>query len=93
LPASLTSFVKNRGNYDYHHHCEVGSDNANFVSDEVIDRFCIIGPLEAHLKKLEALRKAGVTQFNIYLMCGEEESTLDIYTRDVLPYYQPKPVS
>jgi probable F420-dependent oxidoreductase len=88
LPPALTSFVKNRGAYDYHHHCEVGSDNADFVSDEVIDRFCIIGPVEAHRKKLEALRKAGVTQFNIYLMCGEEEKTLDIYARDILPRYQ-----
>src|ERR1700722_3470863 len=34
LPASLTSFVKGKGSYDYHHHCEVGSDNADFVSDE-----------------------------------------------------------
>ena len=85
LPPALTSFVKNRGGYDYHHHCEVGSDNADFVSDEVIDRFCIIGPVEAHRKKLEALRKVGVTQFNIYLMCGEEENTLDIYASDVLP--------
>src|ERR1700732_4203935 len=86
LPASLTSFVKNRGGYDYHHHWEVGSDNADFVSDEVIDRFCIIGPIEAHCKKLEALRKVGVTQFNIYLMCGEEEQTLDVYSREVLPF-------
>jgi probable F420-dependent oxidoreductase len=86
LPPALTSFVKNRGGYDYHHHCEVGSDNADFVSDEVIDRFCIIGPIEAHRKKLEALRKVGVTQFNIYLMCGEEENTLDIYARGVLPH-------
>ena len=87
LPPALTSFVKNRGEYDYHHHCEVGSDNADFVSDEVIDRFCIIGPVQAHRKKLEALRQAGVTQFNIYLMCGEEERTLDVYSREVLPVY------
>jgi probable F420-dependent oxidoreductase len=87
LPPSLTAYVQNRGNYDYHHHCEVGSDNADFVSDEVIDRFCLVGPIEQHRKKLEALRAAGVTQFNIYLMCGEEEKTLQIYGRDVLPHY------
>ncbi len=87
LPPALTSFVKNRGGYDYHHHCEVGSDNADFVSNEVIDRFCIIGPVEAHRKKLDALRAVGVTQFNIYLMCGEEENTLDVYSRDVLPHF------
>jgi hypothetical protein len=87
LPQSLTSFVRNRGKYDYLHHCEVGSDNADFVSDEVIDRFCLVGPIEEHRKKLEALRKVGVTQFNIYLMCGDEEKTVDIYTREVLPVY------
>ena len=85
LPASLTSFVKNRGSYDYHHHCEVGSDNADFVSDEVIDRFCLVGPIEEHRKKLERLRAVGVTQFNIYLMCGEEEQTLTTYAAKVLP--------
>jgi len=87
LPPALTSFVKNRGSYDYHHHCEVGSDNADFVSDEVIDRFCLIGPVEGHRKKLDRLRQAGVTQFNIYLMCGDEEQTLDVYARDVLPQF------
>jgi len=88
LPASLVSYVQNRGKYDYLHHCEVGSDNANFVTDEVIDRFCLVGPIEEHRKKLETLRKAGVTQFNIYLMCGEEEKTLEIYGRDILPHYK-----
>jgi probable F420-dependent oxidoreductase len=87
LPASLTSFVKDRGKYDYLHHCEVGSDNADFVSDEVIDRFCLVGPIEKHREKLESLRSVGVTQFNIYLMCGEEEETLDVYGRKVLPRY------
>ena len=88
LPKSLVSYVQNRGKYDYLHHCEVGSNNADFVSDEVIDRFCLVGPIEQHRKKLEALRKVGVTQFNIYLMCGEEEQTLDIYGREVLSHYQ-----
>ncbi len=87
LPKSLVSYVQNRGKYDYLHHCEVGSDNADFVSDEIVDRFCLVGPIEQHLKKLEALRKAGVTQFNIYLMCGDEERTLEIYGREVLPRY------
>ncbi len=88
LPKSLVSYVQNRGKYDYLHHCEVGSDNADFVSDEIVDRFCLVGPIEQHLKKLEALRKAGVTQFNIYLMCGDEERTLEIYGREVLPRYR-----
>jgi probable F420-dependent oxidoreductase len=87
LPPALTSYVQARGRYDYQHHCEVGSDNAEFVSDEVIDRFCLIGPAEAHRKKLRELAGVGVTQFNIYLMCGDEEQTLEIYDREVLPEF------
>ena len=87
LPPALTSYVQDRGHYDYQHHCEVGSDNADFVSDEVIDRFCLLGNGKAQRKKLRELQKAGVTQFNIYLMCGDEEQTLVDYERDVLPEF------
>lgn len=88
LPPALTSYVRNRGGYDYQHHCEVGSDNAAFVSDDVVDRFCLVGPPEAHREKLATLAGAGVTQFNIYLMCGDEEQTLRDYQRDILPRFQ-----
>jgi probable F420-dependent oxidoreductase len=85
LPPSLTSYVQDRSGYDYQHHAEVGSDNASFVSDEVVDRFCLVGPVEAHRQKLRKLAEVGVTQFNIYLMCGDEEQTLETYRREVLP--------
>ncbi|MGA8765286.1 MAG: TIGR03842 family LLM class F420-dependent oxidoreductase [Candidatus Sulfotelmatobacter sp.] len=91
LPPALTSYVQDRGNYDYQHHCEVESDNANFVSDEVVDRFCLVGPAEAHREKLRALARAGVTQFNIYLMCGDEEENLDVFQREVLPEFRKTP--
>jgi probable F420-dependent oxidoreductase len=88
LPPALTSYVQDRGYYDYQHHCEVESDNANFVSDDVVDRFCLLGNTKAHHKKLRELASVGVTQFNIYLMCGDEEQTLEIYGKEVLPRYQ-----
>ncbi len=87
LPPELTAYVRDRQGYDYLHHAEVGSSNGAFVSDEVIDRFCIVGPVEAHLRRLRELAAAGVSQFNIYLMCGDEEQTLEVYGREVLPGY------
>jgi probable F420-dependent oxidoreductase len=84
LPAALTSYIRTKEQYDYLHHCEVDSSNANFVSDEVTDRFCLLGPAEAHIEKLRALARVGVTQFNIYLMCGDEEETLERYSSDVM---------
>jgi probable F420-dependent oxidoreductase len=91
LPEALTAYVRHREGYDYKHHCEVGSDNAEFVSDEVVDRFCIVGSADAHRKRLEELRRAGVTQFNIYLMSGEEEKTLEDYQREILPQFTSTP--
>lgn len=88
LPPALTAFVRNRGGYDYHEHCEVDSSNSKFVSDEVVDRFCLVGSAEAHREKLDQLARVGVTQFNIYLMCGEEENTLEKYQKEILPAFQ-----
>lgn len=85
LPAALTSYIRTKEQYDYLHHCEVDSSNADFVSDEVTDRFCLLGPAEAHIAKLRALARVGVTQFNIYLMCGDEEATLEKYKKEVMP--------
>lgn len=87
LPPALTSYVQHRGAYDYQQHCEVDSSNSNFVSDEVIDRFCIVGNVESHREKLQTLAAIGVTQFNIYLMCGDEEGTLEKYKHEILPTF------
>jgi probable F420-dependent oxidoreductase len=86
LPEALTGYVRDREGYDYLHHAEVGSDNAAFVGDEVIDRFCVLGEPEEHLEKLRELADAGVDQFNIYLMNGDEEEQLDRYGREVIPH-------
>ncbi len=85
LPPELTVYVRNRTGYDYHHHAEVGSDNARFVSNEIVDSFCIVGPIEEHRRRLRELHDLGVDQFNIYLMSGDEEATLDVYAGEVLP--------
>ena len=79
LPATLTGYVRDRSGYDYHHHAEVGSSNAAFVGDEVTDRFCVLGPVEEHVAKLRELAAAGVDQFNVYLMNGDEEAQLAAY--------------
>jgi probable F420-dependent oxidoreductase len=85
LPASLTGYITDRTSYDYRHHAEVGSANAAFVGDEVTDRFCVLGPVEDHLAKLAELADAGVDQFNLYLMNGDEEEQLEAYGRDIIP--------
>ncbi|HXG40718.1 MAG TPA: TIGR03842 family LLM class F420-dependent oxidoreductase [Candidatus Limnocylindrales bacterium] len=85
LPESLWGYIRERRGYDYHHHAEVGSANAAFVGDEVTDRFCVLGPVEDHVRKLRELAEAGVDQFNFYLMNGDEEEQIELYGREVIP--------
>jgi probable F420-dependent oxidoreductase len=90
LPAELTTYIRARSGYDYHHHAEVGSSNAQFVTDEIVDRYCIVGPVKEHMRRLTELQDLGVTQFNIYLMCGDEEQTLEVYGKKIVPHFRGK---
>src|SRR5690349_3128724 len=88
LPESLTGYITDRTGYDYLHHAEVGSSNAAFVGDEVTDRFCILGSADEHVAKLHELADAGVDQFNLYLMNGDEEQQVQAYAEDVIPAFR-----
>jgi probable F420-dependent oxidoreductase len=90
LPEELTGFIRDRKGYNYLHHAEVGSSNAEFVTDDIVDRFAIVGPPSEHVRRLRELADVGVTQFNIYLMSGDEEETVEQYGRDVLPMLDQK---
>lgn len=85
LPKDLTAYVRGRPGYDYLHHAEVGSSNAKFVDDESVERFCVVGTVDDHIAKLRELAKAGVRQFNVYLMNGDEEAQLEIYGEAIIP--------
>jgi probable F420-dependent oxidoreductase len=89
LPESLTGYVHDRTGYDYQHHAEVGSTNAGFVGDEVTDRFCVLGDASEVVEKLRVLADAGVDQFNVYLMNGDELDQLELIGRDVIPALRP----
>ncbi len=88
LPASLTAYIRDREDYDYRHHAEVGSSNADYIEDEVIDRFAVIGPPEEHVRRLRELADAGVDQFNLYLMSGDEEAQLEAYGSTIIPAFK-----
>ena len=85
LPESLTGYIQDRTGYDYLHHAEVGSSNAGFVGDEVTDRFCVLGEVPEIVDKLRVLSVAGVDQFNVYLMNGDEREQLERIGREVIP--------
>lgn len=85
VPRELTDYVRERHGYDYAHHGRAGNPSTDFVPDEVVDRFCLLGPPQAHVDKLAELAAAGVDQFALYAMHDAAESTLESYGAEVLP--------
>ena len=55
------------------------------MTDEIVDRFCLVGEPEQHIERLRALAEAGVNQFNLYLMNGNEEEQLELYGKHIIP--------
>jgi probable F420-dependent oxidoreductase len=85
IPSELTDFVKARKFYDYEEHSRVGAKHGEFVTDEICDRFCVLGNAVQAATKLRELEAVGVDQFNIYLMTEGQEETLAAYGRDIIP--------
>jgi alkanesulfonate monooxygenase SsuD/methylene tetrahydromethanopterin reductase-like flavin-dependent oxidoreductase (luciferase family) len=85
VPQSLTDYIKARQGYDYDHHGRSGNPDTEFVPDDIIDRFCILGTAEDHIAKLERLRDLGVDHFGIYLMHDDQVGTLRAYGERVIP--------
>jgi probable F420-dependent oxidoreductase len=85
VPQVLTDYIKGRQGYDYAEHGRAGNTHTTFVPDDVVDRFCILGPVENHLKRLAELRDLGVDQFAVYLQHDAKESTLAAYGEHIIP--------
>jgi len=85
LPAELTEYIEARDQYDYADHGRTGAEHAGFVTDEVVDRFCVIGTADECRRKLDELRSAGVDQFNIYTMVDEPESVIRSFGTELIP--------
>src|SRR5438477_3815773 len=85
IPSALTDFVKARKFYDYKDHSRVGAAHGEFVTDEICDRFCVLGTTEQITEKLRELEGIGVDQFDIYLMTERADETLAAYGSDVIP--------
>jgi probable F420-dependent oxidoreductase len=87
LPDELTDYIKRREFYDYDEHGKTGAKHAEFVTDEVVDRFCVLGTPEQVAAKLRELEGLGMTQFNIYSMHEDPGpgGVIEDFGRDIIP--------
>lgn len=85
VPKALTDYISDRQGYDYNQHGRAGNSHTGFVSDEVVDRFCVLGTPDEHVEKLTALADLGVDQFAGYLQHDAKEETMRVYCETVMP--------
>jgi probable F420-dependent oxidoreductase len=88
LPKELTDYVEARDHYDYKDHGRRGAEHAAFVTDEIVDRFCVIGTVDQCKEKLRTLQELGVDQFNIYAMSVEgPDAIIETYGKEIIPEF------
>jgi probable F420-dependent oxidoreductase len=85
VPTALTDYIKGREGYDYNQHGQAGNVHTEFVPDDIVDRFCILGPVEEHVRRLEELKALGAHQFAVYLQHDAKDETLRAYGEKVIP--------
>jgi probable F420-dependent oxidoreductase len=85
VPSALTDYIKGRTGYDYNEHGRAGNTHTDFVPDEIVDRFCILGTPADHIERLEELKALGVDQFAVYLQHDGKAQTLEAYGETVIP--------
>jgi alkanesulfonate monooxygenase SsuD/methylene tetrahydromethanopterin reductase-like flavin-dependent oxidoreductase (luciferase family) len=85
VPKALSDYIAGRQGYDYNTHGKAGNTHTDFVPDEVIDRFCLLGPVERHVERLVELRELGVDQFALYLQHDAKDATLAAYGERIIP--------
>ena len=59
--------------------------HAEFVPDEIVERFCLVGPPALHVARLRELADIGVEHFGLYLQHDAQDATLSAYGERVLP--------
>jgi len=85
VPQVLSDYIKAREGYDYDHHGKADNPSTDFVPDEIVDRFCVLGTVQQHIEKLSLLKEMGVDHFGVYLMHDDREGTLRAYGEEVIP--------
>jgi probable F420-dependent oxidoreductase len=85
IPDYISHYVEARTHYDYRQHTRREAEHYDYVPDEIIDRFTVLGTAAEVTEKLRKLESIGVTEFNMYTTFDNPERVIETYGREVIP--------
>lgn len=85
VPEHLLEAIHGRAGYNYKKHADKDAGHLDWVSDDLIDGFSVLGTVDMQIAKLKELEVAGCRQFVIYLMCEQEEEIVETYAKEIIP--------
>jgi probable F420-dependent oxidoreductase len=88
LPSDLIDYVAGRGHYDYRDHAEQGTEHSEYVPDEIVDRFCVLGSKDQCIEKVRELEGLGVGEFNIYPHVDGILGVIETYGKEIAPEFR-----
>ncbi|MDG7008837.1 MAG: TIGR03842 family LLM class F420-dependent oxidoreductase [Nitrososphaerota archaeon] len=88
LPHSLIEGMEKRGGYDYWEHARPDAHHLGFVTDDMIDRFSVIGTPEQAVSRLDELWKAGVTNATAYVLSADYLNQSEIIASRIVSKYR-----
>ncbi len=88
VPKSLTDYIEQRRGYDYSKHGQSDNPYLDFITEDIVKSFCVLGEASDHIAKIQQLKEAGTTQFNIYLDNGDEENIIARYGKEIIPEFK-----
>ena len=88
VPKSLTDYIEKRQGYDYSKHGQSDNPYLDFITEDIVKSFCVLGEVEDHITKIRHLEEVGTTQFNIYLDNGDEEEIIAKYGKYIIPEFK-----
>ena len=86
VPRSLTDYIAGRQGYDYNVHGRAGNTHTEFVPDEIVERFCLIGAPATQIARLKELADLGVDHYGLYLQHDAQDETLAAFGAHVIPF-------
>ena len=84
VPDELTAYIKGREGYDYSHHGRAGNPATDFVPDEIVDRFCLLGPPRRTSSGCASWRSSASTSSRS-TRCTTPGETIDAYGAEIIP--------